>query len=377
MTICVKEYKEHLIENLNKISKFAKYYSYTRDLSIRETFLRLDNNYDVIFYNGFTKDNVNDYISIIQNIGYFKYLLKSQVYLRLRNELIFNKAYSEIRYILFPDSCVPKILKFFDTIDREKPSSIKIDVFEVDSTSCDIDDEHLEVKDKCSYFTPKKSKLEININCEYINFVLEIPDANKYYSGYTSDNNTVIKLVTFLKDDIVPHLYKLLKMSNEINSIFNKNIKEKDISVTIPYSSDLSTTKYIAELMYKCKAISIKNIGSYLSDLVKNVELYPNFLKIDVCISENPFSFYLINNPDILENDITYIEDQFKNKTSLIWENCDIHSSRFHKEMQLHVGWNSIGEINKEDILQVLIIAKQVLEDKIIQCVNEINKQDL
>lgn len=374
MTITFDEYKNHLIENLNKISKFAKYYSYTRDLSIRETFLRLDNNYDVIFYNGFTKDNVNDYISIIQNIGYFKYLLKSQVYLRLRNELIFNKAYNEIGYILFPDSCVPKILKFFDTIDREKPSSIKIDVFEVDSTSCDIDDEHLEVKDNCSYFTPKKSKLEININCEYINFVLEIPDANKYYSGYTSDNNTVIKSVTFLKDDIVPHLYKLLKMSNEINSIFNKNIKEKDISVTIPYSSDLSTTKYIAELMYKREAIPIKNIKSYLSDLVKGIELYPNYLKIDADINNNLFSFYLTNNPDELENDIAYIEEQLKNKTSLIWENCDINSSRIHKEMQLHVGWNVIGKIKRSDILQILKIAKQVLNDKITQCVNELNK---
>lgn len=374
MTITFDEYKNHLIENLNKISKFAKYYSYTRDLSIRETFLRLDNNYDVIFYNGFTKDNVNDYISIIQNIGYFKYLLKSQVYLRLRNELIFNKAYNEIGYILFPDSCVPKILKFFDTIDREKPSSIKIDVFEVDSTSCDIDDEHLEVKDNCSYFTPKKSKLEININCEYINFVLEIPDANKYYSGYTSDNNTVIKSVTFLKDDIVPHLYKLLKMSNEINSIFNKNIKEKDISVTIPYSSDLSTTKYIAELMYKREAIPIKNIKSYLSDLVKGIELYPNYLKIDADINNNLFSFYLTNNPDELENDIAYIEEQLKNKTSLIWENCDISSSRIHKEMQLHVGWNVIGKIKRSDILQILKIAKQVLNDKITQCVNELNK---
>lgn len=374
MTITFDEYKNHLIENLNKISKFAKYYSYTRDLSIRETFLRLDNNYDVIFYNGFTKDNVNDYISIIQNIGYFKYLLKSQVYLRLRNELIFNKAYNEIGYILFPDSCVPKILKFFDTIDREKPSSIKIDVFEVDSTSCDIDDDHLEVKDNCSYFTPKKSKLEININCEYINFVLEIPDANKYYSGYTSDNNTVIKSVTFLKDDIVPHLYKLLKMSNEINSIFNKNIKEKDISVTIPYSSDLSTTKYIAELMYKREAIPIKNIKSYLSDLVKGIELYPNYLKIDADINNNLFSFYLTNNPDELENDIAYIEEQLKNKTSLIWENCDISSSRIHKEMQLHVGWNVIGKIKRSDILQILKIAKQVLNDKITQCVNELNK---
>lgn len=374
MTITFDEYKKHLIENLNKISKFAKYYSYTRDLSIRETFLRLDNNYDVIFYNGFTKDNVNDYISIIQNIGYFKYLLKSQVYLRLRNELIFNKAYNEIGYILFPDSCVPKILKFFDTIDREKPSSIKIDVFEVDSTSCDIDDEHLEVKDNCSYFTPKKSKLEININCEYSNFVLEIPDANKYYSGYTSDNNTVIKSVTFLKDDIVPHLYKLLKMSNEINSIFNKNIKEKDISVTIPYSSDLSTTKYIAELMYKREAIPIKNIKSYLSDLVKGIGLYPNYLKIDVDINNNLFSFYLTNNPDELENDVAYIEEQLKNKTSLIWENCDINSSRIHKEMQLHVGWNVIGKIKRSDILQILKIAKQVLNDKITQCVNELNK---
>lgn len=374
MTITFDEYKKHLIENLNKIFKFAKYYSYTRDLSIRETFLRLDNNYDVIFYNGFTKDNVNDYISIIQNIGYFKYLLKSQVYLRLRNELIFNKAYNEIGYILFPDSCVPKILKFFDTIDREKPSSIKIDVFEVDSTSCDIDDEHLEVKDNCSYFTPKKSKLEININCEYSNFVLEIPDANKYYSGYTSDNNTVIKSVTFLKDDIVPHLYKLLKMSNEINSIFNKNIKEKDISVTIPYSSDLSTTKYIAELIYKCEAILIKNIKSYLSDLVKGIELYPNYLKIDADINNNLFSFYLTNNPDELENDIAYIEEQLKNKTSLIWENCDISSSRIHKEMQLHVGWNVIGKIKRSDILQILKIAQQVLNDKITQCVNELNK---
>lgn len=374
MTITFDEYKKHLIENLNKISKFAKYYSYTRDLSIRETFLRLDNNYDVIFYNGFTKDNVNDYISIIQNIGYFNYLLKSQVYLRLRNELIFNKTYNEIRYILFPNLCVPKILKFFDTIDREKPSSIKIGVFEVDSTSCDIDDEHLEVKDNCSYFTPKKSKLEININCEYINFVLEIPDANKYYSGYTSDNNTVIKSVTFLKDDIVPHLYKLLKMSNEINSIFNKNIKEKDISVTIPYSSDLSTTKYIAELMYKREAIPIKNIKSYLSDLVKGIELYPNYLKIDADINNNLFSFYLTNNPDELENDIAYIEEQLKNKTSLIWENCDISSSRIHKEMQLHVGWNVIGKIKRSDILQILKIAQQVLNDKITQCVNELNK---
>lgn len=375
MTIPVNEYKKHLIENLNKISKFAKYYSYTRDLSIVERSTFGEDEYATYFYNKFVKYSANDYISIAQQLKYSKYILKSQVFLNLSNKLIVKKVSSSMtNYILFPNSCIPKLLKFLDSISTKKSSKIKLDVLFSTDNSYVISDECLNSKKEDDFFIPRKAKLEINSNGEYINFVLETLDKIDSLFDFIDIHKPHLTSVTFLKNDIVPYLYNLLKMSNEINSVFSENIGKKDITVTIPYSSDLNTSKYIAELMYKREAIPIKNIKSYLSDLVKGIELYPNYLKIDADINNNLFSFYLTNNPDELENDIAYIEEQLKNKTSLIWENCDINSSRIHKEMQLHVGWNVIGKIKRSDILQILKIAKQVLNDKITQCVNELNK---
>lgn len=375
MSITIEEYKNHLIKNLNKISKFSKYYSYREDLSIVKKSLGGEDNIATYYYNKFRKYSARDSISITQQLKYVKYILKSQLFLNLDNNLIRDIEYSgTMRYILFPDKCIPKLLKFLDSNESKKLSKIKLNVLYTYSDICVIKDEYLDTEHK--YTDVEKAKLEITTSCEYINFKIEIPYTEEIFTclpyKYTIEKVRKIS-VTGLKSEVVPNLYDMLKIHNEINSVFNKHIKKEDISVATPYTSSLTSNIYIAKLMYNCKSIPIKEIESYLNNLIKGVELYPTFLKVDINNSNENISLYLSNNPDELEKDIEYIKRYLKNRVKFNWENSNINSSKVHKDMQIHVGWNYIGMINKKVVLTVLNVAKQVLEDKIVQCVNEIN----
>lgn len=371
MSITIEEYKNHLIKNLNKISKFSKYYSYREDLSFRKPYCGINDNHHTYYHNKLVKYNVNDYISIAQQLKYVNYILKSQVFLSIHNNLIISKNYNSIlSYVLFPDKCIPKLLKFLDSNESKKLSKIKLNVFYTDTNQYVICDS--EINNASRYCRVRKAKLVITTSYEYINFKIDLPIEKETYSG-TSYIDIFQVSVTHLKSEVVPNLYSVLNIHNEINSVFNKHIKKEDISVATPYTSSLTSNIYIAKLMYNCKSIPIKEIESYLNNLIKGVELYPTFLKVDINNSNENISLYLSNNPDELEKDIEYIKRHLKNRVKFNWENSNINSSKVHKDMQIHVGWNYIGMINKKVVLTVLNVAKQVLEDKIVQCVNEIN----